>query len=823
MSSDLARAILKHYQSAVLARKAEEIIQLEVQKGCTRLIAPGPVELEPPYDAITLLPPQPRRLPSVPWVQAQPQDPGVWQREQVWMSTEQEGDWKTHSERFLKQLHPARHRVGVELVGNVDRVDQLLFFHQEDRARVHAAFLGEFKRCQLTAATWCPHAFRPGMTSTVLRLLDFYPLPPYTRLLTRFDELRESVYGTIISALATIPREAFGLFQAIFQPAQHDWHVNVQALVDLEHERKQMVTWQAAQMHAHSPPSWHTSHVADRIETKAHNDKPFFFTSLRLMIGGIEQDPDQHLDALSTFTGLVQHGGRPLEALSDVDYLQVIPQARLGEMVAAGEVWRPGFLLNSEELGTLAHFCPPKLSEFRPRPLVPLEKLSPSPDLATGVQIGICDYAGKKVPVCIPYGARCKHSHIIGRPGTGKSSLLENMILQEIALGHGVALIDPHGTLVERLLGLIPPNHIDRVVFIDPADPLHVPIWNPLHCGAKHGPERIADDLLDAFHAIVEGWGDRLAHLLRHALFALLHLPGVSLLDVNNLLCKGSEASNDLIQTILSGPVTNSVARKFWAEQFTHYGNDAIGPPLHKLSKLLVGGSMSLMLSQPESRIDFRRIMDEGKILLVDLHGLGGEARDTLGCFMLALLHLTAIGRLDSRGRSPNPFHIYCDEAHRFPTEAIDQIIAETRKYEVSLTLAHQFMSQFTSRKAGALSSVASTVIFGVDENDAEYLKKDLLGRVDVTDLIDQSVGCAIARIGTGKRTEVVRVHVLPRLENINDSQRELIIAQSHRLYYEPVKEVQRRLDQNTRPRPVQIQNTTSSPKEERGFEYDEL
>ncbi len=161
--------------------------------------------------------------------------------------------------------------------------------------------------------------------------------------------------------------------------------------------------------------------------------------------------------------------------------------------------------------------------------------------------------------------------------------------------------------------------------------------------------------------------------------------------------------------------------------------------------------------------------------------------------------------------------------AHRFPTEAIDQIIAETRKYEVSLTLAHQFMSQFTSRKAGALSSVASTIIFGVDENDAVHLKKDLLGRVDVTDLIDQGVACAIARIGTRKRTEVVRVQILPRLENVNDSQRELIIAQSQQLYYQPVEQVQRRLDKDTRPWPVQLQQAVAPRQDSREFHYDEL
>lgn len=262
--------------------------------------------------------------------------------------------------------------------------------------------------------------------------------------------------------------------------------------------------------------------------------------------------------------------------------------------------------------------------------------------------------------------------------------------------------------------------------------------------------------------------------------------------DVNDLLRKGSPASRRLIEQIAGGKITNDLSRRFWNEDFRHYRPDNIRPPQHKLSKLLLGGTISLMLSQPDSAFSLSSVMDEGKILLMDLSDLGADARDTLGCFMLALLYETVLGRRIAQQGGLRPFHIYCDEAHRFMTVAVDDLIAETRKYSVSLTLAHQFMSQFERRKIGTVSSVASTIVFNVDRQDAGYLKKDLLGRAEEEDLITQGVGQAIARISTRKRTEIVRIRTLEPLDLPENSHRQTIVARSRKLYYKPVAEVQR-------------------------------
>jgi len=192
------------------------------------------------------------------------------------------------------------------------------------------------------------------------------------------------------------------------------------------------------------------------------------------------------------------------------------------------------------------------------------------------------------------------------------------------------------------------------------------------------------------------------------------------------------------------------------------------------------------MLSQPESLIDFRRIMDEGMILLVNLSTIGPEVREILGCYMLSLLHLAALGRSDTSIEKRKQFHIHADEAHRFLTEALEDLIAETRKFGVSLTLAHHYFSQFGTKKVDALSSVGTTIIMNVDTKDARYLTKDLQKLVQYKDLITLKKGEAIARIGT----DIVRLKKHGPLQIPKRHFKDAIIEHSRKLYYKPARVV---------------------------------
>ncbi|MFH0794037.1 MAG: type IV secretion system DNA-binding domain-containing protein, partial [bacterium] len=548
-----------------------------------------------------------------------------------------------------------------------------------------------------------------------------------------------------------------------------------------------------------------------------HNDKPFFTAALRIGVIGAGDYARDMLRSLAPFASLFQHGGRPLRWIDDTEYSNTLTPTQIQEMFTLSRTHRAGFLVNSWELAGLVHIPPAAILEFRRIPVQTLETLPvKNPDLEAGLRIGTCVYANEFRPVCIPDDIRSLHIQLLGRPGMGKSTVAEHMTLGDIDNGHGVAVIDPHGDLIERLLRLIPEKHIDRIVYFNPGDPDWVPLWNPLKKIPGQDDVRTANDLVGSIKSVVTGWGDRLESLLRYAFLAAFSMEGKSFRDVADLLRRGSKESNALRKELYT-VVQNEAVLNFWRYDFEGYRKEELSPPQHKLSKLLASGTVALMLSKSSSLIDLRRIMDEGMILLVDLSSLDSELRNLLGCFLLVLLHQAAISRSAVPPEERREFHIYADDAHRFVTDALEGIIAEDRKYKVSLTLAHQYLSQFSREKADAISTVGTAIIFNVDTRDAQYLKKDLRDMVEVKDIITLRRGQAIARIGT----EIVRFDTLEPKPIPEKHFRERIIAECHRKYYKPASEVRAALRQRSNSYETSLRPLPLGSEED--FRYDEF
>ncbi len=189
--------------------------------------------------------------------------------------------------------------------------------------------------------------------------------------------------------------------------------------------------------------------------------------------------------------------------------------------------------------------------------------------------IGRCEYAGNESPVCVPLELRRRSTHIIGRPGYVKSTTMGRIILDDIDKGFGVAVLDPHGDLIEDLLCLIKKEHVEKTIYFDPGDPDFVSLWNPLKRSPGQDVSRTADNLVAAIKSVVTGWGDRLEHLLRHGLYALLQLPNSTLLDLSDLLSRGADESKPLHKEILE-VVDNQTARQFLKNDFGRYSNEAL-------------------------------------------------------------------------------------------------------------------------------------------------------------------------------------------------------------------------------------------------------
>ncbi len=653
-------------------------------------------------------------------------------RLQVWLSPHEEFNWLS-SELFLKQLYGISHRIGFEIVGNKEQIQIRFLTHKRDIPVVRTSFQGQFNRCELSAMSEDPLRQAFENVGHQVTFLDFFPLPPYSHLLTRPEELQISPYQSLIAGLMEITPPVMGFYQTLFQPVhpEHNWHQNVQILQDLEFASRQINSAHLPQRYSQQAPSGDLRQMSQDLETKAHNDKPFFCMASRLGVVFIKEDASLYLNALSAFVNLFQHGGRPLGYISDVHYKHILSHDSTREMFLSGVTYRPGFLVNSAELTGPVHIPPAGILESRRPPIKILETLPvQDPSTHEGTPLGSYNYGGVEYPVCIPLDQDSYSTHLISRPGMGKSTLMAQMNLKDIERGIGVAVMDPHGDLIDDLLRLIKEKDIEKVIYFDLSLPDYVPIWNPLKRTKGQDVSRTADDLIavmkTVFHA---GWGDRMEHLFRHGLYALLQIPDSTFQDLSTLLNKRTKHNAHLIDPLrrsITATLKNQEAIDFWESHIDDYSKEAFDPPRHRLSKLLVSGNISLMLSQPENLIDFRKIMDEGMILLVKLTKIGKAACEILGCLMLSLLHLTALGRSDTPLEMRKPFHIYVDEAHRFVTDALEDLIAETRKFGVSLTLAHQYLNQFDSKKVDALSSVGTTVIMNVDGKDARHLTKDL-------------------------------------------------------------------------------------------------
>ncbi|MFC1895235.1 type IV secretory system conjugative DNA transfer family protein [Thermodesulfobacteriota bacterium] len=783
------QALIAQARPYMMAARQQAILRNEISKGCNPEIFSVPVALEPYYHPIS-------RISELLSVETQgdftPEDPPAPDdlvRLQIWLSPEGKFNW-LNSELFIKQLRSVSRRVGFEIIGNNKKIQMQFLVFRCDQPIIMAAFRGQFEHGELSVASDNPFSKISCDSWDGVKFIDCVPPPPYSHLLTRPDELKVSTYQSLIASLMDIESPALGFYQALFEPVmiEHNWFRNIQVLLDMEYAIKLQTDMQLPQRYHQQAPSGDLKQMAWEVETKAHNDKPFFSLALRLGVISSKKSSFPYLKSLETFLNLFQHGGQALRYVTDGDYKRILSTGKIMEMFDRGLTYRPGFLVNSAEMTGPVHIPPAKILENRLPPITLLETLPVrNTDIYEGTPIGKCEYAGVEYPVCIPLCLRSRSTHIIGRPGQTKSTTMALMALDDIEKEMGVAVLDPHGDLIESLLRLIKKKHIEKIVYFDPGHHEYVPIWNPLKRSPGQDLSRTSDDLVAALKTVVTGWGDRMEHLLRHGLYALLHLPGSTLLDLSNLLRRKTDESERLRKEILE-LVDNQTAYQFWENDFHRYSNEAFDPPKHKLSKLLVSETVALMLSQPESLIDFRQIMDDGKILLVNLSTIGSEVREILGCFMLSLFHLTALSRSDLPPDKRKQFHIYVDEAHRFITDAMEDLIAETRKFGVSVTLAHHYFSQFGNKKIDALSSVGSTIIMNVDGKDARYLSKDLRNQVHYEDMIDLKFGQAIARIGT----DIVRLKTLGPLEFHKTDFRDDIIQRSLNLYYRPVHAVRK-------------------------------
>ena len=352
------------------------------------------------------------------------------------------------------------------------------------------------------------------------------------------------------------------------------------------------------------------------------------------------------------------------------------------------------------------------------------------------------DARNKRVKFGIKSIDRTKHVYVIGKTGMGKSTLLENMAVQDIQNGAGMAFIDPHGKTADLLLEYVPKERIRDVIVIAPFDTDFPISFNVLESVDPKKRHLVVGGLMSTFKKIWEdAWSARMEYILTNTLLALLEVPGTTLLGVNRLL------SDKAYRNEIVAQVQDPSVKAFWTKEFASYTErqaaEAVPAIQNKVGQFTANPLIRNMIGQPVSSFDFRKAMDEGKIIIINLSKgrIGDENMKLLGGLLVTKIYLAAMSRADVPDRVikmlPH-FYLFVDEFQNFANASFSDILSESRKYKLNLTIAHQYIEQMDENVSAAVfGNVGTMIVFRVGATDAEALEKEFAPQFTMEDLVN--------------------------------------------------------------------------------------
>ncbi len=405
--------------------------------------------------------------------------------------------------------------------------------------------------------------------------------------------------------------------------------------------------------------------------------------------------------------------------------------------------WGAQTILNSEELATIYHF--PNKTIETPHIHWLNAKRAPAPSQIPdhGLYLGKSVYRGLTKPVFMGESDRERHMYIIGRTGTGKSELLKYMILQDIREGRGVCLIDPHD-LAEDILGYIPPERAEDVIYFDPGDQERPIGLNMIEANNDKEKQFIASSIIGLMYKLYDPHktgiiGPRFEHAIRNAMLTVLDaIPNGTFIEVVQALQRP-----DFVQDMLP-KVKDPIVRRYWTDQIAQtsdfHKSEVLDYIVSKFGRFVTDKMMRVIIGQGNTVINFRKIMDEGKILIINLNKgrIGEENSNFLGLILVPRILMAALSRADIPESQRRPFYLYVDEFQNFATPDFATILSEARKYKLNLAVANQFIGQMEEEVKNAIfGNVGTVMTFRVGVSDANYLQHEFTPVFNESDLLN--------------------------------------------------------------------------------------
>ncbi|OGY98590.1 MAG: hypothetical protein A2855_01945 [Candidatus Liptonbacteria bacterium RIFCSPHIGHO2_01_FULL_57_28] len=337
---------------------------------------------------------------------------------------------------------------------------------------------------------------------------------------------------------------------------------------------------------------------------------------------------------------------------------------------------------------------------------------------------------------------RRRHLYIVGKSGVGKSKILELMVRQDIAYGHGLCLIDPHGDVIDAVLDFVPESRVEDVVVIDPSDFEYPASFNPLANVDPNFKHQLTQGLIEVMEKqFGANWTPRLEHVFRFTTLALLDYPHATMRGMISML-----TDRNYRQKVVEY-IEDDMVKRFWAIEFADWSEkfdtDAIIPLVNKLGQFLSDPMLRNIFGQKENKIDLEKLMEGKKIILINTSKgrLGEENSSFFGAMFITKIKQAGMARASMPEKDRHDFYLYVDEFHNLVTETFENILSEARKYALCLTIAHQYVGQLIPRvQAAVLGNTGSIIIFRVGGEDAVKLKPEMAPVFDVKDMINLAV-----------------------------------------------------------------------------------
>ena len=644
------------------------------------------------------------------------------------------------AERFLLALSGAELPLAFEILGLPESLTVQLISRSPDAALLSNQLRAFFPEVGVQAE---PQGLREMWTRSAGEtvLVHFGLGREFMLPLTSFRSLDPDPLLPFFGALSELEPGEVGLVQILFERVREEWAESV--------------------MRAVLAPDGDKPFFANYPElTKAAREKisrPLFAACLR--VAAKSTDATGAWRIVRDLGGALTHFGAP--AGNELLPLAAEEGEEAREQIFDRVSCRPGMILGSDELAALAHL--PSASVRVPKLAREIRRSKAAPALSegAGILLGENLHHGRALPVRLPTDLRLRHLHVIGASGSGKSTLLLDLITQDIEAGRGVALLDPHGDLVDEIVGRIPEERLGDAILFDPADAAYPVAWNILEAHSELERTLLASDLVGIFRRFSTSWGDQMTSVLGNAVLVLLENPGSTLLDLREFLV--DRQTRERLLAAVDDPYLSS----YFRHEFQLAAGKSVGAILTRLDGFLRSKTVRRIVGARESRLDLRAVVDRGQIFLARLSqgAIGEENAALLGSLLVSKFHQITMSRQEMKREERRPFFLYADECQEVATASMAQLLAGARKYGLGLTLAHQDLRQLEGKapevSAALLGNAGTRIAFRVGDRDAKALAEGL-SFFGPADLMSLRVGEAIARIDNAQGDCNLATRLLP-------------------------------------------------------------